>query len=370
MDKHIIERLERKSIEVILENQHPSGAFIASPSFSQYGYSWMRDGAFIAYGLLVSGEDAAAARFLGWAFETVERYRYKIDLLEEWSEGGRDLALLERRCFLPARFTLEGYEDASSWPNFQIDGYGSLLWILDEYLAAVNAERIPGAWLGTVLDLIRYLKLVWRLPNSDCWEENEKEIHPSTLACVFGGLERMGRRLEDESVRETAALVRTYILENLHPEERFPKYLGSSSVDASLLWLALPFALVTPGDRLMRRTVERMEEKIVGKGGVKRFPEDTYYGGGEWIILSAWLGWYYLRTGRMDDAETIIGWIVSQADGEGFLPEQVLDNVNDPSMIEPWERKWGPVAMPLLWSHGMFLVLIREWKQSLKERTV
>jgi hypothetical protein len=27
-------------------------------------------------------------------------------------------------------------------------------------------------------------------------------------------------------------------------------------------------------------------------------------------------------------------------------------------MVEPWQRKWGPVATPLLWSHAMYLVLV------------
>jgi hypothetical protein len=25
-------------------------------------------------------------------------------------------------------------------------------------------------------------------------------------------------------------------------------------------------------------------------------------------------------------------------------------------MIEPWVRRWGPVATPLLWSHAMFVI--------------
>lgn len=46
-----------------------------------------------------------------------------------------------------------------------------------------------------------------------------------------------------------------------------------------------------------------MEETILHKGGVHRFPEDTYYGGGEWLLLSCWLGWYNASVGRGDDAK-------------------------------------------------------------------
>jgi len=34
-----------------------------------------------------------------------------------------------------------------------------------------------------------------------------------------------------------------------------------------------------------------------------------------------------------------------------------------PKNYEPWLRKWGPVASPLLWSHAMYIILINEIKQ-------
>ena len=34
-----------RSIEVILQNQHSSGAYIASPAFSNYHYCWLREAA-------------------------------------------------------------------------------------------------------------------------------------------------------------------------------------------------------------------------------------------------------------------------------------------------------------------------------------
>jgi GH15 family glucan-1,4-alpha-glucosidase len=39
------------SVAAILRNQHPSGAIVASPDFSQYQYCWLRDGSFIAHAL-------------------------------------------------------------------------------------------------------------------------------------------------------------------------------------------------------------------------------------------------------------------------------------------------------------------------------
>jgi len=43
-----------------------SGAFIASPTFRQYRYAWLRDGAFIAEGLDLVGRLDASGRFHDW----------------------------------------------------------------------------------------------------------------------------------------------------------------------------------------------------------------------------------------------------------------------------------------------------------------
>ena len=39
--------LARRSVEVILAGQSPSGAYVACPTFANYGFSWLRDGCFI-----------------------------------------------------------------------------------------------------------------------------------------------------------------------------------------------------------------------------------------------------------------------------------------------------------------------------------
>ena len=43
-----LQDLARHSVAVIRAGEAPSGAYIASPTFSVYRYSWLRDGAFIA----------------------------------------------------------------------------------------------------------------------------------------------------------------------------------------------------------------------------------------------------------------------------------------------------------------------------------
>ncbi len=358
---HEIQRskLREVSISIILENQHPTGGFTASPTFSQYGYSWLRDGTYIAYSLLRIGRFDAVRAYIQWVADVIGRYDFKIDQLAGLLESGLPK---QNNWFLSARYTLEGKEDTSDWPNFQIDGYGSWLWLTGEYLRARN-EAIPSDWSTRAEAVVTYLELVWSLPNSDCWEEFNGHIHPATLACLVGGLRNMTPYLDSpwcSRSEQLATTITDYIMKNTHKGGYFPKYIGAEMIDASLVWLSVPYGVVKPDHPLMKRTIEKIEQEITYEGGVRRYPQDTYYGGGQWIILSAFLGWYYLRVGNPQRAEELMKWILRQQANDGLLPEQVLVQVNDPSMIDPWEKRWGPVATPLLWSHAMFLILDNE----------
>jgi GH15 family glucan-1,4-alpha-glucosidase len=93
-------------------------------------------------------------------------------------------------------------------------------------------------------------------------------------------------------------------------------------------------------------------------GGVYRYKADVFYGGGEWLLLTAWLGWYYALIGKIVQAKSLLAWIESHADSDGCMAEQVSDHILNPSSFKPWFKKWGPVASPLLWSHAMYIILV------------
>lgn len=346
--------LRKISIDVIKQYQHRSGAYVASPNFENYNYSWLRDGSFIAYAMDCVGEHNSAEKFYQWVHKTIERHHEKIEQLMKKSRLGQTL---ERKDFLPCRYTLEGEEAQDEWPNFQLDGYGTWLWGLTEHIKKTSNDQLLHHFKSSIDDSITYLIRFWQLPNSDCWEENENKIHPSTLACIHGGLTSINEFLQRDDISHTTTEIKQCLLNQAIYQNRFVKYLGSTSIDASLLWLTVPFEVFAPDDPYMINTVKCIEEQILHQGGVHRFPEDTYYGGGEWLLLSSWLGWYYSTLGREDDAEKQLKWVEAQVDEQGLMAEQVLYHVNEPLYIQKWSDLWGPVAKPLLWSHAMYLVL-------------
>jgi GH15 family glucan-1,4-alpha-glucosidase len=110
-------------------------------------------------------------------------------------------------------------------------------------------------------------------------------------------------------------------------------------------------------------------EKNLWRGGVHRYAADSYYGGGSWLLLTAWLGWYYSELAcrnptyapqALEKARVALQWVESKAGRgaqNGWLPEQIPENLNDPTFYPKWVLQWGEIANPLLWSHAKYLIL-------------
>jgi GH15 family glucan-1,4-alpha-glucosidase len=348
-----MENLTQHSIDVILQNQAASGAYIASPNFPNYRFCWFRDGSFTAYSMDLIGEHSSAVRFHEWAANAINRHANVVHRAINRIQANEPLADSD---YLHTRYTLDG-DDATpnEWPDFQLDGFGTWLWALGEHLN-LTQEPPPETWICAAGLVADYLTALWQHPCYDCWEENADMVHPYTLAAIFGGLKAHSQFTtfeHQESMQSIVAFVRKLRVTKGH----FVKFFGSSMVDASLLGLTTPYRLVEPNDPFMLTTVSHLEQSLMCGGGVHRYPTDSYYGGGEWVLLTGWLGWYYIDLGKYDQAKALLRWMEMQADIHGNLPEQVPANLNSPSNYEPWVKRWGQIATPLLWSHAMYLIL-------------
>ena len=100
--------LREESIRQILASQTEEGAIIAGPTFSQYNYSWFRDGAFVAYAMMQVGKLTEAERFIGWGSRIILNSRAKILRLREKLESGEETGI---RDYLGARYKASGEED-------------------------------------------------------------------------------------------------------------------------------------------------------------------------------------------------------------------------------------------------------------------
>jgi GH15 family glucan-1,4-alpha-glucosidase len=346
--------LARRSLDVLKAGQAPSGAFVASPSFPTYGYAWLRDGSFCAHALDVVGERDAAAAFHRWVAQSVEAHR---DLIESAVHRVGNGETPPHDAMPPARYTLDGTlerADDEPWPNFQVDGYGMWLWALDAHLAGATPDP---ALARTVALVGRYLAASWRLKCFNCWEEFDDGEHASTLGAVVAGIEAAARLLEAPHLSAEAAAVRARLLDAHVVDGRFARGSTDARLDGSLLWLSVPFGVLPADDPRIVATVEAIRRDLTGpSGGVYRYRGDTYYGGGEWLLLTSSLAWHDAVTGNRAGYAEAQDWVRSQALANGDMTEQVTDAAQEPDMVEPWVRRWGPVATPLLWSHAMYLI--------------
>ena len=341
------------SLDLIRANQAANGAYVASPTFPTYRYCWFRDGAYIAYAMDLAGDHASAERFYEWAAATVRARAEAVERAILSAAAGQPAP----EDLLHTRYTLDGAVGADEWPNFQLDGFGTLLWGMAEHLRLSHA-RMPEDWRAAASLLARYLGALWRRPCYDCWEEFAEHVHTSTLAAIYGGLLAAAPLLGDDAPARDAAAIRQFVLRHCVSGGSLVKFVGSGAVDASLVHAATPYRLLGPGDPLMRAAVERIESELRRDGGgVHRYAADSYYGGGEWVLLTAYLGWHYVERGEPARARALLDWVAAQADEQGHLPEQVAAHLNQPEMLPVWEQRWGTSARPLLWSHAAYVTL-------------
>jgi GH15 family glucan-1,4-alpha-glucosidase len=351
---------QAKSVEVIKASQAATGAYAASPAFVPYQYAWLRDGSFIAYAMDRVGEHDSACRFYRWCGLVLQKYEGKARSAIASAAAGKKIAGLGQP-FLHARYTLEGAEAAGEWGNFQPDGYGAWLWSLAQHARMTEQAELVIQLRPSIELTIDYLQACWQLPHYDCWEEFGDRIHLATLAAVYGGCQAIAPYLPERAaaIESICAQIKHLVLTEGVENGCFAKSIGYPSIDASLLWLAVPFEVADVRDIRMAQTVLAIERELLSGCGVHRYADDTYYGGGQWILLSAWLGWYYAKCGEREKAARMLAWIEERFTGSG-LPEQVQDRLLAPDFYRIWIERAGRPAHPLLWSHAMHLILAAE----------
>ena len=355
------------SVTAMLRYQSAHGSFVASPDFGQYQFCWLRDASFVGYALDQAGEREAVARYHRWVARALAPLG---PAMADAGRADRFGGIREAKAgpdgshrLPPARFALDGNAVLDDWPNFQIDGYGAWIWSLREHLrlAGGDGPAGDGGLLAEVRDVVdntwRYLDAVALDPCFDVWEEHGDQVHSSTLACVYAGLMAAADLLGEARAAERAEEVRSFLFGLAARRGRFPKSHSSTAVDASALWLCVPFGIVPADDPLMAATADAIKAELDLDGGIRRYAADTYFGGGAWPVLTASLGLYWLAAGDNQAARRYLAWIETKFDADGRLGEQFGGETLHPAKYREWVRKWGHPARDLLWSHAMYVLL-------------
>jgi glucoamylase len=354
-----------------------TGAAIAAPEFDPrhsacggYGYCWPRDSVFIAAALDEAGYHDPAARIYHFA-KTVQ------DLDGSWRQ----------------RYFTNGAV-APFWGK-QIDQVGSVLWGYQHHYSLTGDDHfLQNIWpsLAAGADYLSDSIQGNGLPAAsiDPWEDTYSQGTYSAAA-VCAGLKAASDianlRGEIEKSRHWLAdsiMIKESILKHQWSDQRSSFMRGvnhrmkegscgeepgssgnvyntedpaglyqfhwtdeDARIDAALLGLTYPFAILEPNDIKMAATAQAIEEKLWSHtaGGIHRYEGDTYRGGNPWLITTLWLSIYHCLAGNRGRAEELCQWSLAQANQHLLLPEQADKHTGGPSWV-----------MPLNWSHAMFVL--------------
>jgi len=344
-----IKKLIAKSQDVILDSALDNGAIVAANSDKpyyprkarDYHYVWPRDAAYICVAAKLLGRNEIQEPFFAWLEERPQDFKKEGKLFGNYSVNG------------PHKVK-----------QFQPDQAGTMLWAIHSYYQKdlTKAEKQETLIRRLADGLTDDWKGEYFFTNTvDLWEESNRQTSTqmknnhtySLAACVCGLLcadKMIGGKKWKEAAGQMAEKINAAYLEDKKTFIRNHGKVNDLNMDASLLGLTYPFAIIEAADKRMVNTVRQMEEKIVINGGVHRYQFDYYdgegsaqEGSGAWPILNFWLAIYWAIRGDKNKAEKYYDWVVERIADDCLIPEQIFEDFR--SGIKP-----------LVWSHAMFII--------------
>jgi len=348
-----------------------------------YSYCWMRDGALVAYALVLLGQSELSRNFFRYASECVGHDGY---FLHKYAPDGRL---------------------ASSWHPWMLDGQRVLPIQQDETALVVWALRRhfelykdvefvkplygplvvrPAEWMLRYRDHNGLPQQSW-----DLWEER-RGIHTFTVAATIGALNAASAFAHDfgeldraAAFREGADRMKGSLKRHMWREDRgrFAR-LGVPLDDGTYRLDMTPdsanFALFAFGgfdarDPEIESEMTQLHERLWVKtdiGGCARYERDYYHQveaddiekvpGNPWVICTLWQAQWRIARARtveeLREALPLIEWAAGRAELSGVLGEQF-----DPYTGEPIS------VSPLTWSHATFCIVVVEYLERLEQLT-
>lgn len=158
-------------------------------------------------------------------------------------------------------------------------------------------------------------------------------------------------RYKAQGQRITALILEHFVPQNGPIRRSKIGNYWDEAADVSMLGLIRPFGVLEKRDPMALKILESVRTRLWHRqtGGVLRYEGDTYRGGNPWVLTTLWLAMVELSVGNIAEAREAFQWSVSKATTLGMLPEQVHRESGKPYWV-----------IPLGWSHGMFLLFVKD----------
>ena len=320
----------------------------------RYAYCWTRDGVFVTRAMDILGMKTEVEKF------------YSNFCKKTQSKTGR----WQQRFYTDGRL-------APCW-GYQIDETASVVFGIYEHFKKYKDKTFLKNNLKMCENAISYLQKYIDdvikekgkfLPSYDLWEEYEG-VTLYSMASIFASFNAMlkiyknvktlfeSNRLKIESInKKTKALeqemldIKEYCLKTFFDDNKktYVRNVDDKKLDISLLGAITPFEMLSPKEKNVQNTIERINMTLrTYTGGYVRYEEDTYMGGyNPWPIANLWMACYNLETGENKKALENFEFVTNSCSEHGFLGEQV----NNEAMKPAW-------VIGLTWSHAMYVVVL------------
>jgi len=348
---------------------------IAHMAGDHYSYCWPRDGALVAYALILCGQAQLSRAFFEYCARCVESEGY---FLHKYTPAG-NLASSWHPWLLDGRRVLPIQQDETAL----------VLWALRKhYEAFKDVEFVkplyeplvvaPADWMVSYRDHNGLPQPSW-----DLWEER-RGVHTFTVAATIAALEAAAKFAHEFGELDRAAsygeraermrgAMRRHLWHEQHPRfARLAVPLGDGSyrldmTDDAANFAVFAFETLDPRDEQVEREMAALRDALwvdTDIGGSARYTNDYYHQvetdqihqvpGNPWVICTLWHAQHRIaraRTlGELREALLYLEWCVQRARPSGVLAEQ----------FHPYSG--APISVsPLTWSHATVMIACVEY---------
>lgn len=352
-----------RSGQLLKSHQDKHGAVIASCDTTMlnyerdsYAYCWPRDGAYVMWPLVRLGYREEPLHFFNFIRRVMHEDGY---VMHKYQPDGT----------VGASWHPYVHDNANIAP-IQEDETAIVVFLFGQYYSTHQDRSLLDAYYPTMVKpmanfLAGYIDEDTHLPKPsyDLWEEQfmtttytTAVVHAAlceaaVLADVLGDTEASVRWQTVADDMKEAAATRLYDYDRQYFYKGLRRVGGElaadDTVDTASFFGSFMFGLFDVSSDHMQKAYQTLLKTLVADGpGIPRYERDSYHRINDaapsngWFITALWHAQYLIEIDQIDQAKSIIDWVLDHALSTGVLSEQVLPDGSQTSVA------------PLTWSHA------------------